>query len=34
MSRKWYRNSTYEFRVRSRDRAGNWGAWTVTTINT
>ena len=34
MARKWIRHSTYEFRVRSRDRAGNWGAWTVTTIKT
>lgn len=34
MARRWYRNSTYEFRVRSRDRAGNWGAWAVTTIKT
>ena len=23
----WVRGATYEFRVRSRDRAGNWGAW-------
>ena len=34
MARKWYRNSTYEVRVRSRDRAGNWGAWSLTTIKT
>lgn len=33
-ARRWYRNSTYEFRVRARDNAGNWGAWTVTTIKT
>jgi uncharacterized protein YkwD len=33
-ARRWYRNSTYEFRVRSRDKAGNWGAWTVTVIKT
>ena len=34
MARKWYRHSVYEFRVRARDRAGNWGAWTTTTIKT
>jgi uncharacterized protein YkwD len=34
MARRWYRNSTYEFRVRARDKAGNWGAWSVTTIKT
>jgi len=34
MARKWYRNSTYELRVRSRDKAGNWGAWVVTVIKT
>jgi len=32
--RKWHRHSTYQFRVRSRDRAGNWGSWVVTTIKT
>jgi uncharacterized protein YkwD len=30
----WPRHSTYQFRVRSRDRAGNWGSWVVTTIRT
>jgi uncharacterized protein YkwD len=34
MTRRWYRHSTYEFRVRARDRAGNWGAWSVITIKT
>ena len=34
MARKWLRHSVYEFRVRARDRAGNWGAWTTTTIKT
>ena len=34
MARRWIRNSTYEFRVRSRDRAGNWGSWVVRTIKT
>ncbi len=34
MTRKWRRNGTYEVRVRSRDRAGNWGAWKATTIKT
>jgi uncharacterized protein YkwD len=32
--RRWIRNSTYEFRVRSRDKAGNWGVWRTTTIKT
>jgi uncharacterized protein YkwD len=34
MTRKWLRNGTYEVRVRSRDRAGNWGAWKAITIKT
>ena len=34
MARKWIRNSTYELRIRARDKAGNWGAWVVTTIKT
>ena len=34
MTRTWRRNSTYDVRVRSRDRAGNWGAWKTTTIKT
>jgi uncharacterized protein YkwD len=33
-ARRWHRNGTYEFRVRSRDKAGNWGAWVTTTIKT
>jgi len=32
--RRWYRNGTYEFRVRARDRAGNWGAWVIKTVRT
>jgi uncharacterized protein YkwD len=32
--RRWYRHSTYEFRVRARDWAGNWGAWDVMVIKT
>ena len=32
--RRWYRHRTYEFRVRARDYAGNWGAWNVVTIKT
>ena len=32
--RRWYRNSTYELRVRARDKAGNWGNWFVKTIQT
>jgi uncharacterized protein YkwD len=34
MTRIWRRNNTYDVRVRSRDRAGNWGAWKTTTIKT
>ena len=32
--RRWYRHGTYEFRVRARDRAGNWGAWVTKTVST
>ena len=34
-SRSWtlYRDSVYEFRVRSRDKAGNWSSWKTVTIN-
>lgn len=28
----WLRGKTYEFRVRERDRNGNWGAWATKTI--
>lgn len=34
LSRKWDRGITVEFRVRSRDKAGNWGPWATTTIKT
>jgi uncharacterized protein YkwD len=27
LSRKWSRGHVYEFRVRARDKAGNWGSW-------
>lgn len=27
LTRIWTRGATYEFRVRARDRAGNWGSW-------
>lgn len=30
----WTRGRTYEFRVRARDRAGNWGSWHTVTIKT
>lgn len=33
-TRTWRRGHTYEFRVRSRDKAGNWGAWTKVVIKT
>jgi len=32
MARRWYRHGTYEFRVRARDRAGNWGPWATKTV--
>lgn len=34
MSRSWKRRHTYEFRVRARDKAGNWGGWKVVRIKT
>jgi uncharacterized protein YkwD len=32
MVRPWIRGSVYEFRVRSRDKAGNWSSWKTQTI--
>ena len=34
LTRTWPRNATFEFRVRARDKAGNWGPWITTTIKT
>ena len=34
MTRTWNRNRTYEFRVRARDKAGNWGSWRWIKIST
>jgi uncharacterized protein YkwD len=34
LSRGWARGSTWEFRVRARDKAGNWGPWVTTTVKT
>ena len=34
MTQRWRRHSTYDFRVRSRDRAGNWSGWHLKTIKT
>jgi len=33
VTRWWLRHEVYEFRVRERDRNGNWGPWAVKTIN-
>jgi Uncharacterized protein with SCP/PR1 domains len=32
LTARWMRGHTYEFRVRSRDRRGNWSAWVTRTI--
>lgn len=32
MTRPWVRGSEYEFRVRSRDKAGNWSSWKTVTV--
>jgi uncharacterized protein YkwD len=32
LTRYWTRGRTWEFRVRARDRAGNWGSWRTTTV--
>jgi cysteine-rich secretory family protein len=32
LTRRWLRGHQYEFRVRSRDRAGNWSGWSTRTI--
>ena len=34
IAQRWRRHSTYDFRVRSRDRAGNWSGWHLKTIKT
>ncbi|MEX1173437.1 MAG: CAP domain-containing protein [Chloroflexota bacterium] len=34
LKRTWTRGKVYEFRVRSRDRAGNWSRWALVTIKT
>jgi uncharacterized protein YkwD len=34
MTRIWKRGNTYDVRVRSRDKAGNWGSWKTITIKT
>ena len=31
--RYWPKGRTWDFRVRARDRAGNWGSWTTVTFN-
>ena len=31
-AKTWPRGHTYDVRVRARDKAGNWGAWSVKTI--
>ena len=32
VTRYWWKGHTWDFRVRARDRAGNWGAWKVVTV--
>lgn len=32
LSRRWTKGHTYEFRVRARDKAGNWGGWQTVTV--
>ncbi len=32
--RYWWKGHTWDFRIRARDKAGNWGPWTMTTIKT
>jgi uncharacterized protein YkwD len=32
LTRLWTRGATYEFRVRARDKAGNWGKWAAVTV--
>jgi hypothetical protein len=34
MTRTWVRGHVYEFRVRARDKAGNWGGWKTVTVKT
>ena len=34
LSRGWARGSTWEFRIRARDKVGNWGPWITTTVTT
>ena len=34
LTARWLRGHTYEFRVRSRDRRGNWSGWVTRTIRT
>ena len=34
MTRDWVRGKTIDVRVRSRDKAGNWGSWKLVTIQT
>ncbi|CAN5654178.1 hypothetical protein BH20CHL7_BH20CHL7_04220 [soil metagenome] len=34
LKRTWTRGKVYEFRVRSRDRVGNWSPWALVTIKT
>lgn len=32
VTRYWWKGHTWDFRVRARDKAGNWGAWKVVTV--
>ena len=34
MTQSWTRGHTWQFRVRARDKVGNWGGWKVVKVKT